>query len=184
MSKNTTITVSALASEVADLREIVTANTVALERVLGALGKSAPAKPVSTPVRKGKGAGKGSAKKARKAEGPSFSELRSQLREHKKAGLVPAGVSVREAQASGLMDEKGAFVGGSGKRVSKKPVATKKRSVAKVEANAPAKVPASEAPRRADGTITPKSEWALRESLAESGRFDRHEIDAIVAATA
>lgn len=58
---------------------------------------------------------------------------------------------------------------------------------AKVEGKAPAKplTPAQQAhrdaPRRADGTCPPKREWALRESLAESGKFDRHEIDAKVA---
>ncbi len=34
------------------------------------------------------------------------------------------------------------------------------------------------APRRADGTATPKSEWAKRMTLAESGLFDAKQIDA------
>jgi len=56
------------------------------------------------------------------------------------------------------------------------------RQVAKVDANAPAKVRPADGPRDAMGRITPRSEWALRESLAETGKFDRHEIDAAVAA--
>lgn len=57
-----------------------------------------------------------------------------------------------------------------------------KRVVAEVKADAPAK--AADAPRNARGHITPRSEWALRENLAETGKFDRHEIDAIVASQA
>ena len=38
----------------------------------------------------------------------------------------------------------------------------------------------AESPRRANGTIPPRKEWALREMLAETGKYDRHEIDAKV----
>lgn len=65
------------------------------------------------------------------------------------------------------------------KKASKKGA---KRTAAKVEASAPAKVRAAEGPRDAKGHITPKAQWALRERLAESGKFDRHEIDTIVEA--
>lgn len=73
-------------------------------------------------------------------------------------------------------------------RKAKKPVkpATKapaKKVAAKVEADTPAKAHASSGPRDALGHITPKAEWAMREALAETGKFDRHEIDAIVAST-
>lgn len=40
------------------------------------------------------------------------------------------------------------------------------------------------APRRADGTAAPKREWAARIALAESGLFDRKQIDAAMAAQA
>lgn len=38
------------------------------------------------------------------------------------------------------------------------------------------------APRRANGTAAPKSEWRKRIDLEASGKFDRHEVDAIVGA--
>lgn len=56
------------------------------------------------------------------------------------------------------------------------------RTAAVVTPAAPAKVPAADGPRRANGTIAPKSEWALREALAETGKFDRHEIDRVLEA--
>lgn len=40
---------------------------------------------------------------------------------------------------------------------------------------------AASKPRNAQGQITPKEEWSLRESLAETGKYDREEIDAKVA---
>lgn len=40
----------------------------------------------------------------------------------------------------------------------------------------------SRGPSNAKGHNTPKREWALREQLAETGKYDRHEIDAKVAA--
>lgn len=40
------------------------------------------------------------------------------------------------------------------------------------------------APRRANGTAAPKAEWALRIALEAAGKFDRHEIDKVVAASA
>lgn len=39
------------------------------------------------------------------------------------------------------------------------------------------------APRRANGTAAPKSEWRLRIDLEFAGQFDRFEVDKIVAAT-
>lgn len=56
-----------------------------------------------------------------------------------------------------------------------------------VEPEAPAKTltPAQQAridaPRDALGRVTPKAEWPLREALAETGKYDRKEIDAKVA---
>jgi hypothetical protein len=138
--------------------------------------------------------GKAKGKKAKKAkpEGTSFTELRARLVALKAEGLVPAGVSVRQAQAQGLVDDEVRFIGTAPKaapKASKKAKAKARKAevekvAAKVEADAPAKArPAgADAPRRADGTITPKSEWALREALAETGKFDRHEIDAAVSA--
>lgn len=38
------------------------------------------------------------------------------------------------------------------------------------------------APRRADGSVTPKSEWKARMALADSGKFSAKEIDAAMAA--
>lgn len=71
----------------------------------------------------------------------------------------------------------------SAKKGSKKG-AKRTRQVAKVDADAPAKVRPADGPRDAQGRITPRSEWALRESLAETGKFDRFEIDAAVKAQA
>lgn len=51
----------------------------------------------------------------------------------------------------------------------------------KTPAKAKARPVGADAPRRADGTVTPKREWALREHLAETGQYDRFEIDAKVA---
>lgn len=133
----------------------------------------------SKPAKKGK-----ASKKVE--EGTPFHTLQLRLREHKAAGLVVPGVSVRQAQAEGLIDEDGNFVGTTpkaskpaSKKASKKGSKTEKVA-AKVEADSPAKVRAADGPRRADGSITPKTQWDLRESLADSGKFDRHEIDAIV----
>lgn len=60
------------------------------------------------------------------------------------------------------------------------------QAVVEVAAPAKALTPAQqarvEAPRDALGRVTPKVEWPLREALAESGKYDRHEIDAKVAA--
>lgn len=65
---------------------------------------------------------------------------------------------------------------------------TKTTVQAVVEPSAPAKTltPAQQervdAPRDALGRVTPKVEWTLRQTLAESGKYDRHEIDARVKA--
>lgn len=57
--------------------------------------------------------------------------------------------------------------------------------VAEVKRSQKAKVTsttvAASKPRNAQGQITPKEEWALRESLAETGKYDREEIDTKVA---
>lgn len=180
MSNTTRIT--ALESDVAEIKGML---TVLVTRFV--------TEPVAEPTRKGKKGKKGKeAKKARKPEGIGFKALQLRLREHKAAGLIVPGVSVREALAAGLMDANGNVTGGA-------------VVVAKVEADKPAKTarkaskraPEPEygtaewiawarptddgAPRRADGSVTPKAEWALRMALAESGTFDAAEIDRVVA---
>ena len=116
-----------------------------------------------------------------KVEGVSFRDLRAALKAHKAAGAIKPGLTVKEAIAAGLMNPDGTLPTGA-----PKPVAV----VAEVKAEVPAKRTRTvteaeqarrEAPRRADGTATPKREWALREQLAMTGKFDRFEIDAKVA---
>lgn len=124
--------------------------------------------PVATVTPKAK-----KAKKAPKATGTPFPVLRAALKAHKAAGAIPAGVSVRDAVAGGLMLADGSLPG---------------KQVAQVKAEAPAKERkpvgenhASQGPRDALGRITPKAEWATREALADTGKFGRDEIDLIVA---
>lgn len=145
--------------------------------LLPALGATAKA---------GKGKAKGKKAKAAKPEGTSFTELRARLVGLKAEGLVPAGVSVRQAQAQGLVDDEVRFIGttpeakapkgkkAKGKRAKAQAVVTQ------VETEAPAKMKAHEAPRRANGTIPPATQWAERERLALTGQFDRFQIDALV----
>lgn len=117
------------------------------------------------------------AQAAQAEEGTSFVVLRAALKAHKAAGLVAKGVTVKDAIASGVMLPDGTLP------------ASGVRQVAQVEAAAPAKTErkpvgenhASQGPRDALGRITPKSQWDMREALAETGKFDRHEIDNIVA---
>jgi len=153
-----------------------------LDRVLAAL-EGKPTKVAKAP--------KASKAKKAKADGVPFKALQLRLREHKVAGAIVAGVSVREAIAQGLMTATGDLPGvakATGKaapkvepKVTPKAEPKKARQVAKVEADAPAKERAASGPRDAMGRITPKAQWDLRESLAMTGKFDRHEIDAIVA---
>ena len=174
MSSNTrsTVSLSDLAAQVRADRE---AQQAFQATVLGLLGNL-----TGSPVKADK-APKGKKAKAKKApEGPSFQELRVSLRAHKAAGAIVPGVSVKQAVDQGLMDAQGNLPGVSKPKAAKAPKA-RKATVAKVSASQPAKVRAADGPRNALGHITPQSEWALRESLALTGEFDRHEIDAAVA---
>lgn len=142
-----------------------------------------PALGTTAKAPKGKKAKAGKAKA--KPEGTPFSELRARLVVLKSQGLIPAGMSVRVAQAEGLVDDEVRFLGTAPKAAKaskgKKAKARKAEKVAAVvEADEAAKVRASDGPRRADGTITPASQWAEREALALTGQFDRFQIDAIV----
>lgn len=83
----------------------------------------------------------------------------------------------------------------TGKKATKKARKSATKVTAEVKAEAPAKVEHEygspewyantrpvdkDTPRRADGKPTPKSEWPLRIALEASGKFDRHEVDAVV----
>lgn len=107
----------------------------------------------------------------------------------KVAKVVPWGMTQKDAFAAGLLGQ-GA------------PVRPALPIVASVVATQPAKAKAERAPepeygteawiawarptdpgapRRADGSVTPKSEWAMRIKLANSALFSRAEIDRAVA---
>lgn len=128
---------------------------------------------------------KGKKAKAAKRE-VTFQELREALRQHKAAGAIEAGVSVKVAIERGLMDANGVLTG-----APKAAPKAERRVVAEVKPERKAKTTrkarkAPEGPRNADGPrdaqghITPRSEWALREALIETGQFDRFEVDALV----
>lgn len=155
-------------------------------------GKATEAKagrPVRTPEQVA------AAEAKRQAQFEAFRGLQAALRAHKEAGLIRKGITVKEAIAEGLIDGTGALlraedaamdaaVGEPTKAERKAAKKAKKaaKQAAALEADKPARTTvANEAPRRADGTITPKVEWADREALAMSGMFDRHQIDAIIA---
>jgi len=139
--------------------------------------------PERTPKATATKAAKGKTTKAKATEGTPFPVLKAALKAHKASGAIPAQhngtyVSVRSAITDGLMNADGTLPGTK----AKAPKATKaKAKGAQVVAVASDATPAYEAPRRADGTITPKREWALREQLAETGKFDRYQIDKRVA---
>lgn len=128
---------------------------------------------------------KSPSKKA-KPEGLSFPQLRVALKAHKDAEMLPTGMTVMQALDAGLMDRFGNLLVGDETKVTAVVADVKPERKAKV--SRPTKREVSEehvarvAPRRANGTIAPKSEWALREKLADTGQFDRYEIDDIVAA--
>lgn len=116
--------------------------------------------------------------------GVSFRDLRTALKAHKAAGAIRAGITVKEAIAEGLMDEYG-NLGTGVSPVKVEVVVAETVTEAPAKPRTPAQIAAAErlasAPRRADGTITPESEWVAREALAETGKFDRFEIDAFIA---
>lgn len=135
--------------------------------------------PERAPKVEAKTSGKGKSK-AKATEGTPFPVLKAALKAHKASGAIPAQhngtyVSVRSAIEDGLMNADGSLPGTKAKAPKAK---AKGAQVVAVTSDA---TPAYEAPRRADGTITPKREWVLREQLAETGRFDRHQIDRKVA---
>lgn len=105
------------------------------------------------------------------SEGTPFGVLKAALKAHKASGAVPSQhngtyVTVKSAIADGLMLADGSLPKGKGKGKGAQVVAV-------VEDAAPARRTgssvAANGPRRADGTITPKREWALRERLAAQG---------------
>lgn len=123
--------------------------------------------------------------KAKAETGTPFPVLKAALKAHKASGAIPAQhngtyVSVRSAITDGLMNDDGSLPGTKAPKAKKAKGKAKGAQVVAATTDS-AKAAASEAPRRADGTITPKREWALREQLAEAGKWDRHEIDAKVA---
>jgi hypothetical protein len=114
--------------------------------------------------------------------GAKFGDLRTILKAHKAAGHIKAGVSVKEAIAQGLMDNYGNLADGTPPVVQV--VVAETVTEAPAKPRTPAQKAAAErlaaAPRRADGTVTPESEWAAREALALTGKWDRFEIDALI----
>ena len=166
---------------------IVEAVLAALETTGAVLGTEQPA-----PRKAGKAKGKA---KGKKAQGVPFKQLQLRLREHKTAGTIKPGITVREAIAAGLMTEAGILPDGSpvpsvdeapkASKKAKKAKKARKAVVAEVVAEQPAKrtrPAAADMPRNALGQTTPKSEWAMRERLALTGDYDRYEIDNMVAA--
>lgn len=161
-----------------------------LALVSGRQIESAPIREVSAPIVTGE------VLTVTDDKGTPFAVLRNKLREHKAAGKIPAGVTVKDAIAQGLMDANGNLPGESVTLTKAERKAAKKarkaqeaaQAVAVIVPSEPAKAkpltPAQEAridaPRRADGTMTPRSEWALREALAMTGKYDRYEVDALV----
>lgn len=101
---------------------------------------------------------------------PSFGELRQMLRDHKAAGAIPAGVTVRQAIDQGLMTEQGTLPGTTAKKAKKAKAQPTVAIVAEVEPKVDAR------PRRANGTIAPKAEWEVRRLLEAQG-LDRKTVD-------
>lgn len=172
---------------------------VEIARQLIALGKALLGDaPVETaPVKETKAPKGKKAKKADAPEGLPFGQLRAILREHKVAGRVEGGVSVKQMIDAGRMDAFGnltdeqavvAVEAAEAPRKAKKAKKAKaERVVAEVETEAPAKERkpvsenhASQGPRDSLGRITPKVQWDLREALAMSAQFSREDIDRIV----
>lgn len=123
----------------------------------------------------------GKTTKAKTETGTPFPVLKAALKAHKASGAIPAQhngtyVSVRSAIADGLMNADGSLPGAKPAK-AKKSKAKGAQVVATVSDEAEAVLQPYDAPRRANGTITPKREWALREQLAETGKYDRFQID-------
>ncbi len=175
---NLTTRVAALESDMAEVKAGVKA-------ILHALTAQAPAPAeVTAPIVQGEVVP--TAPKAVEAKQPNkFAVLRVALKAHKAAKLIPAGVTVREAIAQGLMDEDGNCLAidapVAAPVVTPTVVVTEAKPAQAAKPLTEAQVAHREAPRRANGTCPPKREWALREQLAMTGKFDRHEIDAKVA---
>lgn len=148
----------------------------------GLLGETAQPEP-KAPAKAAK-TGKGKQTKAEvaaKSEAyQKFTNLRELLKAHKAAGAIKAGVTVKEAIAQGLMNEDGTLPK-AGKKAGKAKKAGKTKVTAEVTDAQPAVLRAADGPRNAAGHITNKREWGLRETLADSGKYDRHQIDAKVA---
>lgn len=109
--------------------------------------------------------------------GTPFPVLRAALKAHKAAGAIQPGITVKEAIAAGLMTPEGNLPDGTVPQVQVVVAEARPSAKARTAKQVEAAHKVAEAPRRADGTITPKREWAVREALAATGKYDRHEID-------
>lgn len=112
--------------------------------------------------------------------GVPFRELREILKTHKANGAIKPGVTVKDAIAQGLMTDTGAL--GNGVPVQALVVETKAQAKARTEAQIAAAREIASGPRRANGTISPKAEWQVREDLAMIGGvdgFDREDFDVL-----
>lgn len=185
MAKNTTT----LSARIDGMETRMDGMEGALGRIEAILSKGVPTVTPEAPTKASK-ASKASKPKAKKAdEGLPFAQLRFALKQHKVAGRIVAGVTVKDAIAGGLMDNHGRFVGADAPAV-----------VAKAEPKAKAKAtraPEPEfgteawiawarptekgAPRRADGSVTPKAEWAIRFGLIAKGKYTPEQVDRKVA---
>lgn len=97
----------------------------------------------------------------------------------KVAKVVPWGMTQKQAREAGLIGG-GAAVPQVVAQVAPQAPARKAERAPEPEFGTEAWIAwaqPAEGPRRADGTCTPKAEWAKRFALAETGAFDRHEID-------
>lgn len=181
MSKNT-YTLTNARNEIAEVRGEISEVKAGIAEILTRLGAT-PVAPVAPVV------------EAPKAQGPSFMVLRHALKAHKAAGAIKPGVTVKEAIAQGLMRADGSLPTGQVVVVLEPEVPATPRKARKVSERAPepeygtdawiawARPTDDGAPRRADGSATPKREWKARMALAESGQFDAKQIDAAVAAS-
>lgn len=179
-ASNTRNTVASAHSRMDEIEANLDARFDRLESLLGAIVGTPTVEPVKTTKAKAK-AGKSkttkaAAPKAKKVETPevaakrasysNFRNLREALRAHKAAGAIKAGLTVAQAIEQGLMNDDGSLPGGK-KAAKASAKATAPQVTAKVKATDTAKVVPS---RRANGTIAPKGEWAIREALKAQGK--------------
>lgn len=160
-------------------------------KATGVQAATPPSAPLATvaQVAKPVKAGKTKADKTpeQRAEYTNYRNLRDVLKAHKASGAVPTQhngtfVTVASAIADGLMNADGTVSGKAAKKAKASKVEAPKAKAkvqvtAKVTPAEPAKVRAADGPRNAQGHITHKREWELREALAMTGEYDRYQID-------